>query len=157
VALGVRYEETEVTSSALVPIATDSLWTGNNEFSVQFGDPDLTTLRGEYDYWLPSMDLGLEITDEMVLRASYGHSIGRPQWNHIQVGQTLDSFAAYEGGTGAQGDPGLKPLESKNFDLSFEWYYGEGSYLSVGWFRKDIDNYIVSSVVELPSIDLPSA
>ena len=154
VAVGVRYEETEVTSSALVPIATGLLWTGNNEFSVQFGAPDFTTLRGEYDYWLPSVDLSLEITDSMILRGSYGHSIGRPQWNHIQGGQTLDSFAAYEGGTGSQGDPGLKPLESKNFDLSFEWYYGEGSYLSVGYFRKDIDNYIGTSVTEISPFDL---
>ena len=154
VAVGVRYEETEVTSSALVPIATGLLWTGNNEFSVQFGAPDFTTLQGKYDYWLPSVDLGLEITDSMILRGSYGHSIGRPQWNHIQGGQTLDSFAGYEGGTGSQGDPGLKPLESKNFDLSFEWYYGEGSYLSVGYFRKDIDNYIGTSVVEISPFDL---
>ncbi len=154
VAAGVRYEETEVTSSALVPIATGLLWTGNNEFSVQFGDPDFTTLRGKYEYWLPSLDLGLELTDSMILRGSYGHSIGRPQWNHIQGGQTLDSFAAYEGGTGSQGDPGLKPLESRNFDLSFEWYYGEASYLSVGYFRKDIDNYIGTSMVEISPFDL---
>lgn len=154
VAVGVRYEETDVVSSALVPIATGLLWTGNNEFSVQFGEPDFTTLRGSYDYWLPSVDLGLEVTDEMVLRASYGHTIGRPQWNHIQGGQTIDSFAAYEGGTGSQGDPGLKPLESRNLDLSFEWYYGEGSYVSVGWFRKDIDNYIGTSVIETSAFDL---
>ncbi|TWG90988.1 TonB-dependent receptor [Luteimonas sp. J16] len=154
VAVGVRYEETDVISSALVPIATGLLWTGNNEFSVQFGDPDFTTLRGSYDYWLPSIDLGLELADDMLLRASYGHSIGRPQWNHIQGGQTIDSFAAYEGGTGSQGDPGLKPLESRNLDLSFEWYYGEGSYVSVGWFRKDIDNYIGTSVIETSAFDL---
>ncbi|PBS11842.1 TonB-dependent receptor [Lysobacteraceae bacterium NML93-0792] len=154
VAAGVRYEETDITSSALVPIATGLVWTGANEFSVQFGDPDFTTLRGKYEYWLPSLDTSLKITEDMVLRASYGHSIGRPQWNHIQGGQTLDSFAGYEGGTGSQGDPGLKPLESKNLDLSFEWYYGEGSYVSVGWFRKDIDNYIGTSVIETSPFDL---
>lgn len=152
--VGVRYEKTDVTSSALVPIATGLTWTGNNEFSVQYGAPDFTTLRGSYQYWLPSVDLSVDLTDSMILRGSYGHSIGRPQWNHIQGGQTLDSFAGYEGGTGSQGDPGLKPLESKNFDLSFEWYYGEGSFLSVGYFRKDIDNYIGTSMVEISPFDL---
>ncbi|WP_337243808.1 TonB-dependent receptor [Luteimonas sp. gir] len=152
--VGVRYEETDVASRALVPIATGMTWTGENEFAVQFGEPDFTELRGSYDYWLPSVDLSLEVTDELVVRASYGHSIGRPQWNHIQGGQTLDSFAAFEGGTGSQGDPGLRPLESKNFDLSVEWYYGESSYVSVGWFRKDIDNYIGTSVVEISPFDI---
>lgn len=153
-AFGVRYEKTDVTSQALVPIATGLLWTGGNEFSVQYGAPDFTQLKGSYKYWLPSMDLGWEVTDQVVLRASYGHSIGRPQWNHIQGGQTIDSFAAYEGGTGAQGNPGLKPLEARNFDLSMEWYYGDASYVSVGWFRKNIDNYIGTSSIELQHPDL---
>src|SRR3546814_4426133 len=53
-------------------------------------------------------------------------------------------------------DPGLKPLESKNFDLSFEWYYGEASYLSVGYFRKDIDNYIGTAQREIhPGLTTP--
>ncbi|MGQ4660431.1 TonB-dependent receptor [Lysobacter sp. F6437] len=156
VAVGVRYEETEVTSSALVPIPTGLVWAGNNEFTVQFGPDDFTTLRGKYDYWLPSIDLGWELTDSMILRGSYGHSIGRPQWNHIQGGQTIDLFAGYEGGTGSQGDPGLKPLESKNFDLSFEWYYDDASYLSVGYFRKDIDNYIGTAQREIhPGLTTP--
>ncbi|MFC4727534.1 TonB-dependent receptor [Coralloluteibacterium thermophilus] len=152
--IGVRYEQTDVVSRALVPIATGLTWTGENEFAVQFGDPDFTELRGSYDYWLPSLDLSLEVTDSVVLRGSYGHSIGRPQWNHIQGGQTLDSFASFEGGTGSQGDPGLKPLESQNFDLSVEWYYAESSYVSVGWFRKNIDNYIGTSMMEISPFDI---
>src|SRR3546814_10198752 len=50
VAVGVRYEETEVTSSALVPIPTGLVWAGNNEFTVQFGPDDFTSLRGKYEY-----------------------------------------------------------------------------------------------------------
>ena len=49
----------------------------------------------------------------------------------------------------------MKPLESTNFDLSFEWYYSEGSYLSVGWFRKDIDNYVGISTETLTPFNLP--
>ncbi|MGH8074435.1 MAG: TonB-dependent receptor [Lysobacter sp.] len=153
-AVGVRYEQTDVTSSALVPIATGMVWNGANEFSVQFGEPDFTTLEGDYDYWLPSIDLSVDLTDEMVLRGSYGESIGRPLWNHIQGGQTLDSFASFDGGTGSQGDPSLKPLESKNFDVSFEWYYAPSSYVSAGYFRKEIDNYTGTSVIEISPFDL---
>jgi TonB-dependent receptor len=52
-----------------------------------------------------------------------------------------------DGGTGTQGDPSLKPLVSDNFDLSFEWYFAESSYVSVGYFRKDIENYIGTSQI----------
>lgn len=154
-ALGVRYEETDVTSTALVPIATGINWTGNNEFPVQFGPPDFTTLEGSYDYVLPSIDFAFDLTDSIKMRASVGDSIGRPGWGDIQGGQTLSNLARIDGGSGSQGNPNLKPLESRNYDLSFEWYYAEGSYASVGWFRKDIDNYVGVSVIEAQPFGLP--
>jgi TonB-dependent receptor len=151
---GVRWEKTDVDSSALVPTATGINWVANNEFSIQFGDPGFTTLTGSYDYFLPSVDWDMDVTDKMKVRASYGESIGRPGWGDIQGGQTLNQLVRINGGTGAQGNPALKPLESKNIDLSLEWYYGSGSYLSVGFFHKDIDNYVGTSVIQATPFDL---
>lgn len=148
---GVRYEQTDVTSKALVPTATGITWVSNNEFSVQFADPGFTTLKGDYSYFLPNLDLSVETSADTIARFSYGESIGRPGWGDIQGGQTLNQLARINGGTGAQGNPDLKPLESQNFDVSFEWYYAESSYLSVAWFRKNIDNYIgVTTVASEP-------
>jgi TonB-dependent receptor len=155
VALGVRYEKTDVESSALVPTATGILWVANNEFSVQFGDPGFTTLKGDYSYVLPNLDFDIDVRDNLKLRASYGWSIGRPQWDQIQGGQTLNQLARINGGTGAQGNPALKPLESENLDLSIEWYYADSSYVSVGYFHKSIDNYIGTTVEQGTPFDLP--
>jgi TonB-dependent receptor len=150
-AIGVRWEKTDVDSRALVPTATGITWVANNEFSISFGEPGFTSLSGSYDYFLPSLDWDMDVTDTLKARASYGESIGRPGWGDIQGGQTLDQLVRINGGTGARGNPGLKPLESKNIDLSLEWYYSRGSYVSVGFFRKDIDNYIgVSTITESP-------
>ena len=56
---------------------------------------------------------------------------------------------AVDGGTGNRGNPNLLPFESQNIDVSFEYYYGEDSYVAVGWFHKDVDNFIgTASVVE---------
>jgi TonB-dependent receptor len=154
-AVGLRYEKTDITSSALVPIPTSIAWAGNNEFSVQFGAPDFTTLEGSYDYLLPSFDFSVDLTDDLKLRASYGETIGRPQWGDIQGGQVLNGLARINGGTGQQGDPNLKPLESQNIDLSMEWYYAESSYMSVGYFRKNIDNYVGISLVQATPFNLP--
>jgi len=118
---GIRYEDTEVTSSALVPIATAVQWVGTNEYNVVFEDPGFTTLEGDYDYWLPNLDFNIEVAEDMIVRASYSKTIGRPGWGDIQGGQTLAGLIRIDGGTGQQGDPGLKPLESSNYDLSFEW------------------------------------
>ncbi|NDK39833.1 TonB-dependent receptor [Pseudoxanthomonas gei] len=153
-AVGVRYEKTEITSSALVPTANAISWGAANELNLVFGDPAFATLKGEYDHWLPNIDMSLELTDSMILRGSYGRTIGRPGWADIQGGQTLDQIVRVDGGTGAAGDPALEPLVSDNFDLSFEWYYGESSYFSVGYFRKNIDNYIgTTQIVDVGGSD----
>jgi TonB-dependent receptor len=152
---GIRYEETDVTSSALVPIATSVRWVGTNEYSVQFGAPDFTELDGKYDYWLPNLDFNMEVAEDMILRASYSKTIGRPNWDQIQGGQTIAGLIRIDGGSGNQGDPGLKPLESSNYDISFEWYYGDGSYVSAGYFFKDVKNYVGITTIEDTPFNLP--
>jgi TonB-dependent receptor len=144
--VGMRYEKTKVTSSALVPTATGITWGSNNELTVLKGDPGFTTLDGKYSYWLPSIDWQADLTDKLKLRASYGTTIGRPGWDAIQGGQTLNDLARLSGGTGSQGNPGLKPLKSKNIDFSLEYYYARSSYVAAGVFRKNISNYIGSTL-----------
>lgn len=151
---GMRYEETEVDSSALVPIATAIRWVSINEYAIVESDPDFTQLDGKYDYWLPSLDFNVEVRENMIARASYSKTIGRPQWNYIQGGQTLTEVRI-NGGRGNAGNPALKPLESQNFDLSFEWYYGEGSYFSVGYFYKDVKNFVGQQIIKSTPFDLP--
>jgi len=141
-AVGLRYEKTDVTSTALVPTATGITWVANNEFSVQFGAPGFTSLEGSYRYLLPSVDLGVDLSKNAKFRASYGETLGRPMWDAIQGGQTLNQLARIDGGTGSQGNPALKPLKSKNLDFSLEFYYAKSSYAAVGYFLKNIDNFI---------------
>jgi TonB-dependent receptor len=43
-------------------------------------------------------------------------------------------------------DPGLLPLESDNFDVSLEWYYKPSSFVSVGFFNKNVRNFIGTQV-----------
>ena len=141
-AAGVRYEQTDVTSRALVPTATGVDWVGNNEYTVLFGAPTFTKLKGKYSYVLPSIDFDAELSSKLKFRASYGETIGRPLWHQIQGGQTLDQLARFGGGTGSQGNPGLKPLLSHNLDLSLEYYYAKGSYVAATYFAKYIENYV---------------
>jgi TonB-dependent receptor len=147
-AVGGRYEKTDVTSTALVPTATGINWVGNNEFAVQFGAPGFTTLTGSYSHFLPSIDFDMDLNSQTKVRASYGETIGRPGWGDIQGGQTLNQLARLDGGTGAQGNPALKPLKSKNLDLSAEYYYAKSSFVSLGYFVKNVDNFIGVSTTQ---------
>jgi TonB-dependent receptor len=154
--VGVRYEQTDVTSSALTPVPLWIDWVANNEYFITFSDDqDFTTTEGDYDNWLPNIDWSLGITDDLIVRASYSQTIGRQAWDDIQGGQTLTALVRQVAGTGSSGDPSLVPLESKNYDLSFEWYYGGGSYASIGYFRKDVENYVAIAQRSSTPFNLP--
>ncbi|NYE63357.1 TonB-dependent receptor [Duganella sp. 1224] len=146
-AVGLRYEKTDVVSTALVPAATAISWVSQNELPISFGAPTFTTLGGSYHHLLPSFDSDIELTPDQKVRFSLGETIGRPRYDQIQGGQTLDRLVRTDGGTGSQGNPALKPVKSKNLDLSYEWYYGKQNFFSVGYFRKNLENYAGQSQI----------
>ncbi|WMN60001.1 TonB-dependent receptor [Pseudoalteromonas xiamenensis] len=153
---GVRYEKTDVTSRALVPTYSNIGWVAANEFNlVATGAQDFTELKGDYSNVLPNIDASLEVVDDVIVRASYSKTIARPGYGDIQGGLTVDSLVRIDGGTGARGNPALKPFESTNLDLSLEWYYDEGSYAAIGYFHKNVENFIGTSIVREAVFNLP--
>ncbi len=155
---GVRYEKTSVVSSALVPIATGLDWVSNNEQDVNYtgGGQGFTTLKGGYHYLLPSIDYDADLRSDVKLRLSYGDTIARPTWDQIQGGQTINTQTTLVTGSGNSGNPNLKPLRSHNLDASLEWYYAKSSYASVGFFHKNVSNFIGSGVQTQTPFNLPT-
>lgn len=161
--LGLRYEVTDVSSSAQVPSPDGASLVSFNEIAIvdsNPGDTVFTTLKGSYDNWLPAIDFDMTPVQDVVVRASYSHTITRPAYNNLDGGLTVNSPARVGGGsTGFSGNPGLLPYKSKNIDLSAEWYYAPASYLSVGYFNKKVSNFIGNSIRQSSAFDLrdPSA
>ncbi|MEM7740950.1 MAG: TonB-dependent receptor, partial [Pseudomonadota bacterium] len=144
---GVRYEQTDVTSEALVNVPIGSQWVADNEFGLIFGpDRTFTELEGDYDYWLPAVDFQVEPYQDVVLRASYSHTMTRQSYSDIQGGIVADPLFRVDGGEAGAGNPALLPLLSKNIDVSAEYYYSEGSYISAGFFWKEVDNFAATDV-----------
>ncbi len=143
---GLRFESTSIDSSALVPVPNGTRWVGDNEFNIiQSGNSAFTTFTGKYDNWLPAIDIDIEPVEDVKLRASYSHSMTRPDYANMQGGRTVDQLFRVGGGTGLQGNPGLLPYKSVNIDVAAEWYYAKDSYISVGFFNKDVENFISTS------------
>jgi TonB-dependent receptor len=147
--LGLRYDDTDVDAKALAPNYNSLLWLTPNELQLQADGGVFQEGEGSYDYWLPNIDFDIEVIDDVILRASYSETITRGNYEDLNAGATVGQQARTDtisGGIG--GDPALDPFESENFDFSAEWYYDEGSYFSVGYYLKKVDNFIGSSVVD---------
>ena len=151
--IGYRYEETDVTSSAESQSYTRIEWASTNEFTaVPAEDAIASGLTGQYDASLPNVDFDIEIIDNVVFRASYSETIARPSYGdlrgNLSVGQVLRVVEGEHIADGTVGNPGLLPHESENIDFSLEWYYGDASYVSVGYFDKSVVNFVTSGEQE---------
>ncbi|GFE79217.1 TonB-dependent receptor [Steroidobacter agaridevorans] len=145
--VGVRLEDTDVTSYSVQNSIANLNYRQAAELQVVYDDvPKRQELEGGYTSVLPNADFSIEATDDLVARFSYSRTLSRPS-----IGGLIPSLSinARPNGPfiGSQGNPALLPLESDNFDLSLEWYYAKGSYASVGYFRKYVENFIGSTVV----------
>lgn len=150
--VGLRYEETDVSSQALVPVVDRFDWITSNELTaVTLLDEngvavqDFTSLGGSYDNLLPNIDFNIEFMQDVLFRASWSETMSRPGYGDIQGGLTVGGCTPGGGCDGFSGDPGLLPLESTNLDFSIEWYYGETSYVALGYFKKDVKNFLGNS------------
>jgi TonB-dependent receptor len=81
-----------------------------------------------------------------VARAAWTNAVGRPEFDAIaprsQLGIADDPVIGSIGSLSI-GNPDLEPRQSSNLDVSLEWYFDQGSLLSIAAFRKDISNEII--------------
>src|SRR5262249_43084434 len=157
--VGLRYEQTKVKSDALQNIVDHFVWTSDNDYNAVFGT-DLIPLADDADYhnWLPNIDFSVWRNDAMKVRASISQTIARPQYNNLfmttNVGGPSTPTALGGVPRASRGNASLEPLESTNFDVSFEWYYGEASYASIGYFKKAVNNFVGTGITSTVLFDL---
>ncbi len=144
---GVRYENTDVTVTAYQNTPTNLRWDQKNNFSVVQGtDIQAYDYKSHYSNLLPSLDMAMNVTDDLIGRMSFSVTNARPQYSsmYATIGVNAPGDASYNGGiySASSGNPALKPLVSENFDVSAEWYYGKNSYVSLGYYRKAVQNFV---------------
>lgn len=103
------------------------------------------TVSGDYTDILPSMNLRYNLTDDIVLRAAASRTLGRPNLNLLTQGININVTE----NAISRSNPDLQPRMSDNFDVSAEWYIGDG-ILSAGLFYKDIQNEIFTQTTVGP-------
>ncbi len=148
---GVRYESTDVDVTAFQNIPTAIQWQQKNNFAIIQGSAiQPYSEKSSYDNWLPSLDLKMDVTDNVIGRISLSTTDARPQYSSMYATTSVGApnNPSYLGAvpTASSGNPALKPLVSNNFDISGEWYYGKNSYVSLGFYYKEVHNFIGNGV-----------
>ncbi|MFT7558256.1 MAG: iron complex outermembrane receptor protein [Flavobacteriales bacterium] len=142
---GVRMESTDVTVSGTdVPLESiEVLGADQTQFSAVTRAPSAVEADTSNEALLPNFSAKLDITDSIVARFAAGKTLTRPTLRQLapatNIGTTRPSIL-----TASSGNPALKPFLSDNVDLSFEYYFGDSSYASFGYFQKNVSNFIVN-------------
>lgn len=156
---GARFENTQVTAFSRVARPDRIEWDSDNDFTRVIGTQTAEITReGNYNNLLPSIDFRIEPAENLVARISYSKTIARADYGNLFASQSAgqpNRPTALGGVTGGnQGNPGLLPLVSDNFDLSLEWYFDRSSYVSGTFFYKKVKNFVGVGQQVQPLFDL---
>jgi iron complex outermembrane receptor protein len=161
---GVRYTQTDLESigysqilSDLTKVTCDGNGTDNclePTYASSDGPDGLTqdTLSNSYSDVLPSATLNLNLTDDVVLRLASSKSMTRPYLEDMapkfRVGTLTTDIRTAE-----SNNERLTPYTSFNLDASLEWYFNEGSLVSVALYSKTIDDFIIKQTIDNVTVD----
>ncbi|HEY2779628.1 MAG TPA: TonB-dependent receptor [Steroidobacteraceae bacterium] len=96
-----------------------------------------------YNDVLPSANLKLDLTKDLVARFAVSETMTRPDYSALAGFTNLTppgQVGSVGGGSG--GNPDLKPIRSTNVDAGLEWYFAPRSLLSATAFYMDLRNYV---------------
>ncbi|KRC02846.1 TonB-dependent receptor [Duganella sp. Root198D2] len=129
---GVRYSRTDLDIDNFKKTGAGGTYQPNRE-------------SGSYSNVLPAVSAALDVTEDLMWRASFGKTISRASLSIIAA-QTVVPNPFDNSATA--GNPNLRPQQSKNMDTSLEWYFRKGSLLSAAYFRKVLTDATVSSTAQ---------
>lgn len=125
-------------SGALVVITTDALAQAKLMREVRGAKADR-----EYDDLFPSLNLTYAITDNLVARAGFAETIGRPDLNLLLPNINFPAATANPQVITVT-NTGLSPWRALNYDLSLESYILKNGFASIGVFQKNLENFFTT-------------
>jgi TonB-dependent receptor len=157
--IGLRYVKTNITSVGFRLPFKVTIDTASDNFTVA-ADPTGTistdTLKGEYEYFLPSMNLAFELSNQVKLRLAGYRALSRSPIESFGAGIALNPTTGTGGASSVifnptSGNPNLKPLRGWNADASLEFYLSKDTLFSVAGYYKWLRGTVISRSGGIPT------
>jgi TonB-dependent receptor len=102
-------------------------------------------VEGHRDYtnFFPTAQARYEIKSNLIARAAISSTIARPGFQQVTSATTTDGS-----GNIITGNPNLKPTTATGLDLALEQYLPHAGIASLGFFAKNIKDYIVTNAIQ---------
>ncbi len=110
-----------------------------------FGDYAQQTTDNTYTDVLPTANLKLDVTPDLVARFAAGQTLARPDYSALASSISLGSpppRGSTVPGSGSGANPNLAPIKSTDLDAGLEWYFAPRSLVSADVFYMDLHDYV---------------
>ncbi|TYQ02669.1 UNVERIFIED_ORG: TonB-dependent receptor [Zoogloea ramigera] len=145
---GVRLVRVKSTSTGISRELLSAVKSPNDTtFISVWGPNQVTTVQNSYNSVLPSANIKFDLRSDMLLRLGASKTETRPTLNQLGVENWYGGrFGDVQTGGG---NPYLKPMQSKNFDVSYEWYLSKTNYVSAAVFMKKVSDFLETTIVDM--------
>jgi iron complex outermembrane receptor protein len=108
-------------------------------------------LKAEKEYlrYFPSINASYSLRANLIARAAYYHSVGRPDFNQYAGGVTLPDTQNPPAVNNriAVSNVGIKAWTAKTTKVRLEYYFERVGQVSIGGFRREFTNFFGSTVI----------
>ncbi|MBI4621711.1 MAG: TonB-dependent receptor, partial [Verrucomicrobia bacterium] len=102
----------------------------------------------DYAYFFPSAHATFNLTDNILLRAAFAKTMGRPNISDTVPTLTISDDATFDPsapsgfpGTIQSSNTSLNPWTAKNYDFTAEYYLPRNGVVMFNWYKKDIRDF----------------
>ena len=117
------------------------------------GDTAQNIANNSYDNFLPSFNLKVGLTKDLLMRFGFSKAIQRPDLgltrNYFNLVPRVldDEFVGIEARTG---NAFLEPAKATQFDTSLEWYFSDVGSLTFALFHKRLKDVVTNGLEAVP-------
>jgi len=137
---GVRIEDTSFTSNGAAQTVLSAKPNGQGQNTIVLSDVVPIGFSGHYTDILPSMNVKLGLSHDLLLRFAASRVMTRPTLSDLSPAQSILTNPGNEQIT--HGNPDLKPFRATQVEAGLEWYFDRYSLLSAALFYKNIDSFV---------------
>lgn len=109
------------------------------------GVTELDVAEVDYGFWLPSFNIKLGVTEDLIFRFAGSRVLTRTEnanvRNFLQIGLGQSGEL-----TAAAGNPFIRPATAWQFDLTAEWYFDAVGSLTFNAFYKNISDFFFQEI-----------
>ena len=146
VTAGLRISHVTETSTGITQTLVSAVQNpGDTNLNIVLSNPTPISVQQEHTDFLPSVNLKLDLTDDVVFRSAVSETVTRPTLSDLGTNNSFGGRISAAQSSG--GNPYLQPYYTWNVDDGVEFYQSKSTFYSASAFYKSLSNFAEQTTI----------